>query len=506
MPLVRAGSPAIGAPTVTFVPTVPAWPLRTVESSPSGRSLVDQRSFPRRLSASDSLMWRIDSDPVLRSPILVVGLLDRSPTRDRMTATIERAGTFLPRLRQRIEPPQLGLGRPRWREDDHPSLAHHLRRVQAPGADIDAVLAVAEPDAVAAFDPARPPWTLTVVDGLDGGRSAVVLRFHHAITDGVGGVEIAELLFDRTRRPARSSHATATVPGPSLPGGWLDPRRLPASGADTARRALAAATHPVPALTAAARLGRSAARLLTPATDGGSPELAGRSLDRSLAVTERPLTALQRAADVTGGTVNDVLLAAVAGALAAYHRAQGQAVQAVRATMPISIRRPDDPMGGNRFVPARFTLPVDDPDPRARVKIAGAIVRAWRAEPALASTDVLAAGLNLLPRPVVTRLFAGMLRSIDVDVTDVPGLDHPAFLGGARIERLWAFAPPTGAALSVTLLSHAGTCGIGLVCDRRAVADPELLTTCLEAALAEVIALGRRPHAATGAVATRRSA
>ena len=101
----------------------------------------------------------------------------------------------------------------------------------------------------------------------------------------------------------------------------------------------------------------------------------------------------------------------------------------------------------------------------------------------------------------------GMLRSIDVDVVDVPGLEHPAFLGGARIERLWAFAPPTGAALSVTLVSHAGTCGIALNCDRCAVADPDLLTSCLEAALAEVVALGRQPHAtARSGVPARRSA
>jgi WS/DGAT/MGAT family acyltransferase len=468
---------------------------------------VDQVPFPRRLSASDSLMWRIESDPVLRSPILVVGLLDRSPTPEGLAAMIDRAGALLPRLHQRIEPPPLGLGRPRWRDDGHPSVAHHVRRIRAPGADIGAVLAVAEPEAAAAFDPARPPWTLTVVDGLERGRSAVVLRFHHAITDGVGGIEVAELLFDRSRRPAGAGTATEAVNGPSHACDWLDARRLAASGADTARRALAATTHPVPTLTAAARLGHSAARLLAPATGGGSPELAGRSLDRWLAVTERPLAALQRAADATGGTVNDALLAAVAGALAAYHRAQGRPVPAVRVTVPISIRRPGDPIGGNRFVPARFTLPVDDPDPEARIKIAGAIVRAWRAEPALASTGLLAAGLNLLPAPVVTRLFAGMLRSIDVDVVDVPGLDHPAFLGGARIERLWAFAPPTGAALSVTLVSHAGGCGIALNCDRSAVADPDRLTSCLEAALAEVVAVGRKPHAtARSGVPVRRSA
>jgi hypothetical protein len=150
-------------------------------------------------------------------------------------------------------------------------------------------------------------------------------------------------------------------------------------------------------------------------------------------------------------------------------------------------------------VPARFTLPIDDPDPRARVRIAGDIARRWRGEAALGATDVLAAGLNLLPRPVVSRLFGGMLRSIDVDVANVPGLDRPAFVGGARLLRLWAFAPPTGAALSVTLVSHERTCCVGLACDRRAVADPELLGVCLDAALSEVVGLGTAHRvAATG--------
>jgi diacylglycerol O-acyltransferase / wax synthase len=123
------------------------------------------------------------------------------------------------------------------------------------------------------------------------------------------------------------------------------------------------------------------------------------------------------------------------------------------------------------------------------------LVRAWRAEPALASSDLLAAAVNLLPRPLATRLFAGMLRSMDVDVVDVPGLDRAAFLGGARLERLWAFAPPTGAALSVTLLSHGRTACIGIACDRLAVTDPDLLDRCVAAALDEAVALGGQPAA-----------
>jgi diacylglycerol O-acyltransferase / wax synthase len=445
-----------------------------------------------RLSAPDSLLWRIESDPVLRSPVLVVALLDRSPTPRRVEATIERAAALLPRLRQRIEPPPLGVGRPTWRDDDRSSLSHHIRRVTLLGGDIDEVLRMAEPDAAAAFDPARPPWSLTIVDGLDRSQAALVLRFHHAITDGVGGIEIADLLFDRTRRGGHAPLPASADPSEPPDNRSSDPRRRITHGAEAARRVLASVADPARTLTASARLGRSAARMLAPAT-GGSPALAGRSLDRWLAVTDRPLEVMRRAADAAGGTVNDVFLAAVAGGLAAYHRSQRRPVPAVRVTMPINIRRPDDEKGGNRFVPARFILPIDDPDPRARVKIAGAIARGWRAEPALGATDLLATGLNLLPRAVVTRVFGGMLRSIDVDVANVPGLERRAFLGGARIERMWAFAPPAGAAMSVTLLSHTDTCGVGLACDRRAVADPEQLRSCLDAALDEVIALGARP-------------
>jgi WS/DGAT/MGAT family acyltransferase len=448
------------------------------------------------MSSADSLMWRIESDPVLRSPVVVVGLLDRSPSPERVEAAIERTAAVLPRLHQRIEPAAFDLGPPHWVEAGPGPLDHHVRRVRATGGDLDAVLALAEPDAVAAFDPVRPPWMLTIVDGLDHGRSALVLRFHHAITDGVGGIEIADLLFDRARRGAGSTPAVLDAPAdPRGPSGLPAACAIAAAGRYGVRLGVAA-VHPARTLGTSVRLGRSVLRLVAPASGGGSPVLAGRSLDRRLAVSERTLTALRDAAAATGGTVNDVLLAAAAGALARYHREQQRPVRAVRVMMPVSIRRSGDRLGGNRFVPTRFALPIDDPDPEARVKIARAVSRAWRSEPGLGSTDLVAAGLDLLPRAVAARLFGGMLRSTDVGIVDVPGLDRRAFFAGARLTRLWAFAPTAGAALSITLVSHDGTCGIGLACDRLAVTDPDLLAGCLEQALDELVALGRGRDAA----------
>jgi WS/DGAT/MGAT family acyltransferase len=445
-----------------------------------------------RLTDSDALMWRIEADPVLRSPIVVVGLLDREPAPAAVRAALGRAAEGIPRLHQRVE----ARGGPlRWVDDPAFSLDHHLRSTAVAGGGVGAVLAVAEPDAAGVFDPVRPLWQFTLVTGLDGDRAGFVLRFHHTITDGVGGVALAEHLFDRTRRPGRAS-AAAPHPEPDVngAGGGSEAagavRGLPGAVAGTARAAVGAATDPLGALRGAWRTTRSVARMLAPTGPPLSPILLERSIDRRLQVLETPFAGLAAAAHAAGGTVNDAFLAAVGGGLHAYHEALGAPVRSVRVTMPISLRTSADAPGGNRFTPARFVLPVDDPDPARRTLLAGAIVRRIRTEPAVGLTNVLATALNRLPGPVVTSAFGAMLRSIDVDAVDVPGLRDAAFLAGARLERMWAFAPPTGAAMSVTLVSHGDVATIGLATDEAAVDQPELLATCLARAVDEVLAIG----------------
>jgi WS/DGAT/MGAT family acyltransferase len=132
-------------------------------------------------------------------------------------------------------------------------------------------------------------------------------------------------------------------------------------------------------------------------------------------------------------------------------------------------------------------------DASSAVIAAGHASRAARAEPALALTDVLANVLDALPTPVVGRVFGGLLKHIDVDVSNVPGLTKKAFLGGARLDRLWAFAPPTGAALSVTLLSHLDQACIAVVSDDAAIDDPSLLVRCLRSGFDDVLPLAGRP-------------
>jgi diacylglycerol O-acyltransferase / wax synthase len=418
------------------------------------------------LSASDRLMWRIERDPILRSSIVVIGLLDREPDWDLLRATLMRAAATMPRLRQVVDRSGLGGRGLRWRDAGTFSIDYHLRRLRAPEpATMRSVLDLAAPWAAAALDPARPHWELTLVEGVESDRAAFILRFHHTISDGVGGVDLADIVFDIDRAgtppppPAREPSERAARSAPK----WRNPAALPGD---------------------AWQMFRSTARMLRPAPDALSPLFRDRGLDRRLDVLEIPMGCLTGHAHALGHTVNDVFLATVAGALHEYHERLGHKVPALRVTMPINLRREADPPGGNRFTPARFVLPIDDPDPARRARIAGAIARRWRAEPAVGYTSVLAAGLDRLPPALVTTLFESMLKHVDVDVVDVPGLRRAAYLGGAHVDRLWAFSPPTGAALSVTLLSHGDTGCISLLSDLAAVEDPALRRDCVAAALA----------------------
>jgi WS/DGAT/MGAT family acyltransferase len=441
--------------------------------------------FPTDLSDADAILWRIEEDPVLRSPVVAVALLDRSPRWTSVVGAFERAAEVLPRLRQRIVPGP--FGRLRWEEVDHFALDHHVRRIcSGEGGGVEAALEVAGRDATTAFDPARPPWQAVIVEGLHGDAAALILRFHHAITDGVGGIDLAEAIFDRSRRPSRAEEpAVSDAEAPPRPH-----RSIARSGATTLAAlglgSLRAARHPLDAARAAQRQLGSVVRIVTPVPGAMSPLLAERGLDRRLLVAESPLMQFEASARAAGGTVNDVFLAVVAGALRRYHDELGSPIGELRVTMPISLRRPGDPPGGNHFAPARFVLPIDDDELAHRTRMAGTIVRRWRAEPSLGVTDVLTSVLNRLPRSTVTRVFGGLLRSIDVDAVDVPGLRHPTYLAGARVERLWAFSPPTGAALSVTLVSHEDMACIGVNCDLAAVSAPGVLARCLDEALREL--------------------
>jgi diacylglycerol O-acyltransferase / wax synthase len=457
--------------------------------------------FDDRMSDEDALMWNIEKDPILRSTIVAVALLDRAPDMGRLRTRLAHACGAIPRLHQTVVSPPLRVTTPFWIDEPKFDLGYHLRHVvlPAPGSMRHLLDAVA-PIAADAFDRARPLWQFTVVDGLTGGRAAVVLKVHHSVTDGVGGMELLARMIDLERDPVGEVDGSAPAPAPDV--SRLDVLRdaISQSTADTLRlgvalpraltdSALDVVRDPVGTASRAVETAGSIARTLAPATEPMSPLMRARSLGRHLDVFDVPTDDLRRAAKEWECSLNDAFMSAVTGGLGRYHQRHGHEIEQLRVTMPINLRTGADGPAGNRFAPARFAVPARVNDPVGRMQEIRALVRGWRSEPALALTGPLAAVLNRLPTSTSTALFGSMLKGVDFVATNVPGAPVPVFAAGAAIERFYALAPPSGAAVNVALVSHVDTCCIGVVVDTAAVPDPDNLVHDLRAGFDEVLSL-----------------
>jgi WS/DGAT/MGAT family acyltransferase len=457
--------------------------------------------FQPRMSDADALMWSIEKDPLLRSTITTVFMVDRAPDRALFRRRMDRVSRLVPRLRQRVLGHPMSIAPPRWEIDPNFDLDYHLRWVGAVegGAERE-VLDLAEPIAMQGFDRARPLWEFTVVEGLADGRAAVVAKIHHAITDGVGGVKLLMELLDLERTPPEPEMPPAPEPAP------LGERRRFSDALvyETARSARAlggaldtavsdvrgALGDPVGAGLGAVRTASSLVRLLQPATAPLSPLMRGRSLSVRFDELRLPVSSLKAASKVVSGKLNDAFVAGVAGGLRRYHEKHGHEVDGLRMTMPINIRTGSRAnVAGNQFVPARFVVPVGIDDPIKRMTAIRELVEKERAEPALMLTDTIANILNRLPATVTTNVFGSMLKGVDFVTTNVPGPPIPVYMAGARIDAQYAFGPMTGAATNIALLSHCDTVHLGVNTDPAAIPDPDTFVACLHDSFDELCAL-----------------
>ncbi len=459
-----------------------------------------QRAVPvdPHMRPSDAFSWYMERDPLLRSTVVAVGMLDRTPDREQLRAALDRASYLVPGMRHIVRIPPLRLATPRWTVTDEVDLDWHLRWISAgPPGGIAEVLAIARSRATTAFDPARPLWEMVVVDGLANGGAAFVLKFHHAITDGIGGMRLALELFDLDR--------AGNGPRPV-------PFHAPAEHLDTPRLAWEAVTHGAGELLSAARAmpgfalrtaaqtsmhpravaeglanaTRSVVKFVEPFRTTMSPVMRERQLGRSLDVLEVPTEALARAGGAADAKLNDAFIGAVTGGLRIYHERHGARINQLRVTMPISLRTDADAPGGNRLTLARFPLPAGLPDPAERMRAIRKVTLSWRAEPSLGMTQAIATGLNLLPTSVV----GGMLKHVDFLASNVPGFPMRVYLAGARLDRYYPFGPTIGSAVNVTLLSYVDTCYVGINSDTGAIPDPAEFAACLGEGFSEVLAVG----------------
>jgi diacylglycerol O-acyltransferase / wax synthase len=450
------------------------------------------------MRASDAFTWYMERDPALRSTVVVIDWLDRAPDWEVLVDRVDRISRLMPSLRQRIVESPFRLTVPRWAYDPHFDLHWHLSRITAPAPGTrDAVLEVGRRAAMAAFDRDRPLWEVTLVEGMEGGEAALVIKLHHSLSDGVGAMRMLAIVADLQREPADLGELPP-VP-PHEPAGLLTSitgtvGEIAGLAAGLAWRGTGAAIpawiryarDPIGYVRGAAGMARSVYRTAAPNRSTLSPLMRERAMTRRLATIEVSLDALKKSAKSVGGTVNDAYLAAVAGGLHRYHERHGAAVDSLRALMPINLRAGQDTNWGNRITLQRLIVPVGETDPAARMRALHRVAMAAREEPSLSVTEAIAGALNMLPVGYV----GGILKHVDFVASNVPGVPVPVFFAGSKVTGMFAFGPTIGASLNTTLMSYDGTCDIGINIDTAAVPDPDVLLSCLRESLAEVIALG----------------
>jgi WS/DGAT/MGAT family acyltransferase len=421
-------------------------------------------------------------------------------------------------LRQRALRVPLGLHHPVWIDDPDFELDDHLTRASLPSpggrAELDAFVAAAMSRPL---DPDRPLWEMFVVEGLDGGRTALIAKVHHAILDGVSGASILAAFLDLSPR----ARIVAAPPEP-----W-DPAPLPGS-AQMLRYAASSLSHqPARILTTldagvevVADLGMHNRELRS---RGESPPPAFFSAPRTSingAVSNRkrfsslsiPLDDAKLVRRVFGGTVNDVLLAGVAGGLRRLLSARGELVErALVAMVPVSTRQEggvDREALGNQLSAMLVSLATDIDDPVQRL---GAIARSTRVAKEQEQlhrgrlvgdvAQIAAPGLvSRVARAVAgTRLFDRVRPPFNVMVSGIKGPDFPLFCAGSRVEAMYPVGPiAEGVGLNVTIFSYLDQLQFGLLACRKLLPELDELAVSIDDALGELVGCALDAQGATG--------
>lgn len=480
-----------------------------------------------RMSDFEAVMWELERDPQLSSAFANVTLFDRPPDRDRFRRRMAAATVAVPRLRQRVVPAPARLAPPEWREDPDFDLDHHLRWVDLGGTATERDLY----DLVATlsrqpFDRQRPLWEFVVIEGLEGGRAAMLQRLHHTITDGEGGVRISVQFLDFERTPPLDPpvHAPADAddgtdgavpdagaagdrPGCDLPAGWLSrtagalghmARQRGTQVARTAGSVGGLALHPDQLRGRGADLvdmARSVVRQLT--VDGRrSPLWTEHSLERWFGTTRLALEDVRSAAHALDGSVNDLFVAGAASAASVYHRRAGRPVDQLRVSMPVSTRH-DRRAGGNAFAPSQALVATADLSAAERFASVHDSLTAVKDERALGSMESAASAINLLPTAALVRTGQRMAGSVDFVCSNVKAAPFDLFIAGAFMEANYPIGPLAGTAFNLTTMSYRGWLFLGLVVDPAAVDDPQLLLDDLERSYRDLLRAGGVTHQRT---------
>jgi diacylglycerol O-acyltransferase / wax synthase len=407
---------------------------------------------------------------------------------------------LVPRYRQKLATPPLETGRPLWVDDPSFNLEYHVRHaaLPAPGSE-EQLFELTALIASQRLDRSKPLWENWLVEGLEGDRWALISKTHHSLVDGVSGVDLATVLLDLERNPAPpGTELEPWQPHPEPSGIELllgGVRGLVGAALEFMERALEAATRPgrtVGALSEAAEgLGELIWAGLNPAPD--TPLNVEIGPHRRFRIVRQELSEYKQVKDALGGTVNDVVLAVVSGALARWLRSRGVRTESLemRALVPVSVRTSDERHTlGNRLAAMRAPLPVYISDPVARLRFIKQAMDGLKESKQAVGARTLARVNNLAPPTVLDQAsrIQFSTRLFNLLVTNIPGPQFPLYLLGHRLEDLFPVAfLPRNHALAVAIMSYDGGIDFGLLGDYDALPDIDAIAEGIRASLDELL-------------------
>jgi diacylglycerol O-acyltransferase len=454
-----------------------------------------------RLTALDTSFLHLEDASAHMHVASVMLFEGPPPPYDELLDAIERRLSLVPRYRQRLAFVPLAQGRPKWVDDPHLNLRYHVRYTALPSPGSEEQLKdLAGRVFAQQLDRDKPLWELWLAEGLEGNRFALLAKTHHSLVDGISGMDIVSVLFDTSPEPA-----APTDPGDR----WL-PRPLPSRAQLLGEALVERATIPAEVARSARAIMRGPRRVLEGARDAavgvGAMAWAGLNPAPSTPYNEsigphrrftwvRANLADQKAIkNELGGTVNDVVLATVAGALGAHLRRRGRKTDGLelKAMVPVSVRS-DVERGalGNRVAAMMAPLPVWCQEPVARLDIVRQELRGLKSGRQAVGAQVLTELSAFAPPTILDQAarLSARQRLFNLVVTNVPGPQFPLYLLGRRMLETFPMVPlAKNQALGVALLSYDGSINFGLVGDFDLLWDLDELAGDVRASLEELAA------------------
>ncbi len=454
-----------------------------------------------RMSPQDAAFLHIeDAGPLMHIGSIAIFEGPAPPYADMAQMVGSKLGQ-VPRYRQKVRTVPFDLERPVWVDDPHFRLEYHLRRTALPGpGGEDQLRALVGRIMSQRLDRGKPLWEMWMVEGLEGGRWALISKVHHCMVDGIAGTDLLALVLDLEPDPERPpAGIDAWTPQPEPSGAELL--------TDALRTRVTSPYEAVRGVRAVVRAPGQFAELL------GQSGRGLFSLGRLLRMTENTslsgpigqhrlwawartdLDDVKRVRKALGGTVNDVILATITGGFRELLLSRGERLDGtmVRSLVPVSVRRPDERGTYNNRVSAMFAdLPVGVGDPVERLHAITAQLADLKDSKQAVAGDALVSLSGFAP-PMLLALGARAAartaqRNINTVTTNVPGPQFPLYAAGRRMVEAFPYVPiGNGIRIGVAIFSYCGALNVGVTGDYDSAADVDVLCRGVEGGMAELV-------------------